>query len=269
MAVSSAGVCNDTSYFNIIYTAPKAGFKKDTCSTGKDSIKLDFDINQFYTKYKWKDSISGDSTHPSIYIKQDSIIKIYFFDNQCQAPPGIFNIHYFEKPTIKPLTDEKLCPDKTVTLDAGQQAGMTYKWVYNDLKNSNTKDTVFSHLMTVQYGENARDSVNLFTIIVENNCKDFSTKTVDIFYDNCEITIPNVITPNGDGINDYLYIKDVDKLQWEVIIFNRWGEKVYENKNYKNEPGSGFTGEGLAEGVYYYILKNKNTIKRGWVQLIR
>ena len=69
-----------------------------------------------------------------------------------------------------------------------------------------------------------------------------------------EIEIPNIITPNGDGKNDVFYIKNIDKLEWSnLIIYNRWGKKVYETDNYKND----WDGNGAADGVYYYILNYK------------
>ncbi len=263
MAVSSAGVCNDTSYFNIEYTTPKAGFAKDICATGLDSVKLDFDVNQYYTKYKWLDSIYGDSIHPVKYIKQAGKYKLFFFDGDCIAAPGLFDVKYFEKPKINPLTDATLCPDKTVTLDAGQQDEMKYLW------NTKNMDTIPS--ITIVFGENANMGINNYLIKVTNRCKQDTSASVNITYQNCEITIPNIMTPNGDGVNDYFWIKDVDKYDWEVIIYNRWGNKIYENSKYLNEPGRSWTADGVAAGVYYYVAhcKEKNITKHGWVEVVK
>lgn len=73
--------------------------------------------------------------------------------------------------------------------------------------------------------------------------------------DNCPIYhLPNVFTPNGDGAND-LYVPFpycfVDHI--EMVIYNRWGEKVYETTNPDiNWDGRNLKGEALAEGVYHY-----------------
>ncbi|MBL1407709.1 DUF7507 domain-containing protein, partial [Sphingobacterium faecale] len=64
--------------------------------------------------------------------------------------------------------------------------------------------------------------------------------------------IPNVFTPNDDGTNDtfeILGIEGFDRI--EVTILNRWGNEVYRNSNYRNE----WTGHGLNEGTYFYIVK--------------
>ena len=84
------------------------------------------------------------------------------------------------------------------------------------------------------------------------------------------ITIPNVFTPNGDGKNDAFVIPDLpSNVENEILIINRWGNSVYQKKNYHNE----WTGEGLNEGTYFYILKVKNAANwdayKGYVTLLR
>ena len=78
--------------------------------------------------------------------------------------------------------------------------------------------------------------------------------------------IPDAFSPNGDGINDFFEIIGIEKYQGNTItIINRWGNKVYEAKNYGIDTnpvfwdgitniGSTFTGNELPTGTYYYIL---------------
>jgi len=83
------------------------------------------------------------------------------------------------------------------------------------------------------------------------------------------LKIPNVFTPNGDGINDVFEIRGLDKFaQNELVIVNRWGNEVYHKTNYQNN----WTGEGLNEGTYYYVLKVKTTewqVLKGYITLMR
>lgn len=91
-----------------------------------------------------------------------------------------------------------------------------------------------------------------------------------------DLFIPNVITPNGDGINDYFVIsqKGSDKPinsfyeSSDLIIFNRWGKKVYQSTNYQND----WNGGHLPDGTYFYVLKckgykDKNVVYKGSVTI--
>jgi gliding motility-associated-like protein len=86
------------------------------------------------------------------------------------------------------------------------------------------------------------------------------------------LKVPNLFTPNGDGINDVFEIRGLDQYQSsELSIVNRWGNEVYHSSHYQNT----WTGEGLNEGTYYYVLKVKRTaasdveVYKGYVTLIR
>jgi gliding motility-associated-like protein/uncharacterized repeat protein (TIGR01451 family) len=83
--------------------------------------------------------------------------------------------------------------------------------------------------------------------------------------------IPNVITPDGDGLNDRFEIKGLDKfVENEIVIFNRNGDHVYERKNYQNE----WAAVGLVSGTYFFVLKTvdrqgKPHEFKGWIQVIK
>lgn len=74
---------------------------------------------------------------------------------------------------------------------------------------------------------------------------------------------PNVITPNGDGINDVLVLPEAGGL---LRVVNRWGRVVYENSTYQNDWG----GNDLPSGVYFfYTVAPSGTECRGWLHLLR
>lgn len=72
-------------------------------------------------------------------------------------------------------------------------------------------------------------------------------------------------TPNGDGFNDYWEIENADAYQdIKVMVFNRWGEKVFESKGYDDSKRFDGTRNGrpLPDGTYYYIIELGNTLYR-------
>lgn len=84
------------------------------------------------------------------------------------------------------------------------------------------------------------------------------------------IIIPNVFTPNGDGLNDRFEIPGLELYEAnELTIVNRWGGTVYNKKDYKND----WEATGLNEGTYYYLLKVKSAtdkweIYKGYVTIL-
>ncbi|QKG59213.1 gliding motility-associated C-terminal domain-containing protein (plasmid) [Hymenobacter sp. BRD128] len=92
------------------------------------------------------------------------------------------------------------------------------------------------------------------------------TATRQISVAVCPVTIPNVITPNGDHYNDNFVIKGLPAGQWSLTIYNRWGAQVYRTENYQAE-----WGETAASGIYYYQLHqlSNTTVYKGWVEVIK
>jgi gliding motility-associated-like protein len=68
--------------------------------------------------------------------------------------------------------------------------------------------------------------------------------------------IPNIITPNGDGINDFFFVNQ--RLVYQgvhLIVYSRWGARVYEDENYENDwNGDNYFGKPLSEGTYFYVI---------------
>lgn len=101
----------------------------------------------------------------------------------------------------------------------------------------------------------------------------------DVFADFENFAMPNVFTPDGNGKNDYFqmcgndacdkqYVLPPDNCQGQyesIEIFNRWGRSVYKdnNRNFK------WDGEGMAAGVYYYVLRYSHKTIKGQVTLLR
>src|SRR5690606_34336935 len=100
---------------------------------------------------------------------------------------------------------------------------------------------------------------------------------------NVGLIIPNIFTPNNDGHNDVFSVQIIDAeliSTIEVIIYNRWGEKMYEYINNESTPelllwdGVASSGNKVSEGTYFYVITYKTkageTItEKGTVSLLR
>ncbi|MEX2597541.1 MAG: gliding motility-associated C-terminal domain-containing protein, partial [Salibacteraceae bacterium] len=95
---------------------------------------------------------------------------------------------------------------------------------------------------------------NTHFITVNDYCGNATTDTLNITIDPC-VSIPNVITPNGDGINDAFYIESINNFDdARLTVYNRWGQKIFESKPYRNQ----WVPMNVSSGVYYYILTSNN-----------
>ncbi|MGQ0827252.1 MAG: gliding motility-associated C-terminal domain-containing protein, partial [Bacteroidota bacterium] len=93
------------------------------------------------------------------------------------------------------------------------------------------------------------------TLVVTNSsgCTDTITKVITI---KENVRIPNVFTPNGDGINDEFWIPNTGFESFEIVVYNRWGLKLWEtNSGDIRWDGRTAAGETVPDGTYYYLLK--------------
>lgn len=100
--------------------------------------------------------------------------------------------------------------------------------------------------------DHAYNETGVYTITLTVTGSAGCSNTVSLTYTvEGALNIPNVITPNGDGVNDYLKFKGLEALGSNSIsIFNRWGKKLFEQENYKND----WNGAGHNDGTYFFIL---------------
>ena len=90
----------------------------------------------------------------------------------------------------------------------------------------------------------------------------------EIIIEDCpylQLFIPNSFTPNGDGYNETFYVHGVDKEEIKsFIIFNRWGERIYEAND--NTP---WNGKNCPVGVYAYSIIVQDHHFKGNIHLVR
>ena len=131
-----------------------------------------------------------------------------------------------------------------------------FLWDFGD--GATSKEATPSH----EYTTIGQYEVSL-TAYYGEGCK-VTRKVVAVQADKNKL-VPNVFTPNNDGLND-TFVPRITCLPTDLKIFNRWGKLVYEQKNYQNT----WRGEGIADGIYYYQLtSSKGQIWKGWVEIIR
>ncbi len=98
----------------------------------------------------------------------------------------------------------------------------------------------------------------VFTVTDANGCSSLSMFTVLPGADEClppHVYIPNIFSPNGDGENDVLYVRGEGIEYLEFIIYNRWGQKIFETTSQEKGWDGSFRGNQCDTGVFSYILR--------------
>ncbi len=139
-----------------------------------------------------------------------------------------------------------------------------YLWDFGDGNTSTEMNPIHTYNNTGIY--------NVILTAISNypdTCSDVYGMII-IVENPSSVVIPNIFTPNGDGYND-VFKAETTSIEYEkMIIFNRWGKKIYEWNNL----GGNWNGENYADGTYYYIYYGKGYDgveynKQGTVTLLR
>ena len=105
-------------------------------------------------------------------------------------------------------------------------------------------------------------------------CSD-TAYAIIVIADGFSLEIPNVFTPNDDGVNDFFTIKSTGVKEIALQIFNRWGQLMYEFTGAKAAwDGITNNGQKATDGTYFYFIKaigfdGKEFAKNGPVSLFR
>lgn len=149
-------------------------------------------------------------------------------------------------------------PDSLVT---------AYSWDFGDGNNGSEASVTHS------YGQPGNYLV-VFDAVTSYGCTFSSSQNIEVEKSVLSIPdgLPNVLTPNGDGMNDEvnmdLLLGDCGEYQYR--IFNRWGNSVFS----QNNGGAPFIGKGsngtvLSPGVYFYVLLYGDSKKEGTITIIQ
>ena len=96
------------------------------------------------------------------------------------------------------------------------------------------------------------------TVTDENNCDNSTMQTINVLEEYFSYS-PNAFSPNGDGVNDLFspVLTDIDYETYDINIFNRWGDIVFQTNNYNESWDGTFQGNNLPQAVYTYKITYK------------
>ncbi len=237
-----------------IYKKPVVDLGKDICSN--KAVELTAGNKEKLHTYLWS---TGQKTST---IKVSKTGK-YSVTVSLIEEPDVFSkddiqVRILDKPLVNLGLDQTICSNETITLYAADNKSNNeykYKW------SPNGESSSFLRLEKLSAG------VHKFSVDVIG-CKTYKDE-ITITVNKCELEIPNIFTPNSDGVNDYFKISGLENYpNTKLFIFDRNGVKIYESNNYLNN----WNGDNAQDGVYYYklfVADESQTIRQGSITIYR
>ncbi|MGM0650862.1 MAG: gliding motility-associated C-terminal domain-containing protein, partial [Bacteroidota bacterium] len=155
---------------------------------------------------------------------------------------------------------ELVAPEATVwfnNLSDGDELRTSNVWYFDDGESETNNDEEVEHVYT-----EPNDCYEPYLVVYGRNlpeCRDTAFMDCIKVDDRSKLEVPNVFTPNADGMNDHFQVKAQTLRSFHGKIVNRWGRTLFEWNNYEDEEagwdGKLKGGNDASTGVYYYIIK--------------
>lgn len=206
--------------------------------------------------YDWNMSpgtlVSAPGDNPAI-IKWDSLGGSGFITLMAVSATGCNSLAATQSVTVYPAPNAAFTSNpntgfgNTPVSFVNNSTGATnYTWIFGDGQVSNSTNPTHAYVNEGTY-------TTLLIATTNEGCADTAYSTMTVVEG---FNIPNIITPNGDGINDFFELQLTGFENFTCAIFNRWGEVIFS----ANSPslfwdGKTKTGAKAVDGVYFVVIQ--------------
>ena len=207
----------------------------DTSFCAGNSLVLD--VTNEESTYLW----NNGSTEPTNFITTEGSYWVELKD-KCNTFRDSIRVDVLQPPQFNlGQNDTTLCFGNILLLNAASDAA-EYKW------QDGSTNPIFEVQQSGKYYVN-----------VSNRCGS-SREIIDVLYEDCSCSVfaPSAFTPNGDALNStFKIVYDCQFLEFELKVFNKWGELVYNTTNPAASWDGTLNGSFLPAGTYIYELQYK------------
>ncbi len=154
--------------------------------------------------------------------------------------------------------EETILEEATISFTNGSTSNdpMTYYWDFGDNNTSDDEDPVHTYTAAGTY------TVTLVTTSA-NGCENTTEKEV-LIHPDFAVYAPNAFTPNDDGLNDVFEVKGLGIKHFQLQIYSRWGELIYESDNLEEQWDGTFNGNKVPAGTYVYKINYTSMIDKDY-----
>jgi len=252
IGISQIGGCDSIVFNTGLITTPsniyiKAKNTLNGCITVLDTlveINPNFNLSTYYdTLY----ACDGDSflINGTFYFPPNIIIDTNISITGCDS----IKVTTLE---VEHLQKVEICDDTTICSNLDFVISLPNNYSYNWFNGSTNNSIII------------QDS-GLFWVKIDDGCNVYYEE-FSIHYKecNCLMVVPNVFTPNNDGLNDFFYPKiNCSFSYYHIYIYNRWGKLLFETEDETSKWDGTFNSKAAPDGVYFYLINYEKLITPG------
>ena len=226
--VTNSTGCTGIDSINVAFFNLYVSIGNDTSICIGDTITLN--AGNPGSNYLW----STGFTTQTIKVWNAGSYCVNVINGNCTSSDTI-QVNVDQKPIVNLGNDTIMCPGDLIVLNAG--SGFTsYLWSTGSTQSFINVNNPGTYSVTVTNGD-----CKAIDIIKIEEC-------------NSEIWVPNVFTPNGDGLNDYFFAVTTNIDNLTMYIYNRWGNEIFKGSGKDVKWDGRYMGKMCPDGVYYYLL---------------
>lgn len=244
--------CSDTAYQTIYIDSQSSATTlsvSDTIICRGTYITFGNDVlTNGLLHYTWNfgDGDSVQNINPVIYAYNTTgtfTVTETAYYHTCQTVVAAHEITVVPQPTINLGNDTSICEggEDIILMDNVNSGNPLAEWLWN---TGATTSAI-----------SVNTAGNYFATVTLGNCS--ASDSVSIAND-CYMAMPNVFSPNGDGVNEYFYPRQYltkGLMTFKMDIYNRWGQLIFSSATVDGRGWDGmFNGTPQPEGVYVYII---------------
>jgi len=219
--------CTGRGYIDIAWKDNILPDIPDTSACFGESVR--FSPGPDFETYLWSDG----STDSVLMAQEEGSYWVKVLTS-CGEATDTFALDYYQEIVVRLGNDTSICADETILLDPGPGFD-SYLWQNGD------QNQVF----------NVTERGIYWVQVSDGKCQATDT----ILIDHCpDITVPNVFTPNGDQYNDYFYAIGEYTEQFHLMVFNRWGQLLFETNDMNEKWDGKNNGTKCPQGTYFWVV---------------
>jgi gliding motility-associated-like protein len=257
------------------YTAMEA--QPDTCNIQAGSIR-GITLSGGSPRYTWRWKDSGNNTvdttsYGIAHLNAGNYTPSALDYNQCPVTGITIAVGNVNKTSPAPIADDQYIPRNTSTTIKIKNP---VRGMYQLLNDASPNSTIVASSVDGIFQTPLITADRLFYIRYNyGDCTGAPSRVNIKVFDSTILYVPNAFTPNNDGVNDRLHFTVIGRVSnFSIVIYNRWGNKVYAGTDIAGYWDGNFNGQPLPAGVFVYQLSardynNKPISQRGTITILR